>query len=129
VGAEPAGCNDWTLSVALTQRECFAAGILRYVALTNLQGAAQFCKWRAANPGEWSRLRAYAEAPSTKPAITTWFGVGLRDVLEAYSVLGAPPFTIVPNTAPNRCRTPTLAAPVVAGVTADASTATVTIAP
>jgi hypothetical protein len=125
----PAGtmnCEDW--SVQLTQGECFAAGAIRNVALSNLQGAAQFCIWRKANPGEWSRLKSYAETENPPEQIVTWFGSGLRNLLEAYFATGAPTFTIVPNTAPNICRTP-LPAPVVSGVTPGQTDVTVTIAP
>lgn len=106
---------------------CFAAGIVRNVSLYNLQGAGQFCVWRNANPGEWTRLKDYASSGATPSQIVTWFGSHIRNDLEAYFATGAPPFTISPNTSPNRCRTP-LPAPVVAGVIPGQTDATVTVA-
>lgn len=122
----PPGCNDWP--VELTTGECQAAGTIRYVALANLQGAAQFCKWRDANPGEWSRLKGYATTEAPPASIVTWFGSSIKNELEAYFATGAPTFTIAPNTAPNACRTP-LPPPTVAGVTPGQTDATVTIGP
>jgi hypothetical protein len=118
------GCEDWT--VQLTAGECFAAGIIRNVGLHNLQGAAQFCKWKGGSPGEWSRLKAYAETETLPLNIVTWFGGSIKNWLEAYFVTGAPTFTILPNTAPNICKTP-LAPPVIAGVTPGETDATVTV--
>jgi hypothetical protein len=120
----PPGCNDWP--VELTAGECQAAGIIRYVALINLQGAAQFCKWRAANPGEWSRLKGYASSGTPPASIVTWLGASIKNDLEAYLATGAPTFTIGANTAPNVCRTP-IPAPAVSGVTPGQTDATVTI--
>lgn len=119
------GCNDWP--VQLPQASCFAAGTIRYTALYNLQGAAQFCKWRAANPGEWQRLKTYAAEGGVQTNTATWLGASILNELEAYFALGAPAFVIAPNNAPNRCKTPTLAPPVVAGVTPGQTDATVTI--
>lgn len=120
------GCEDWT--VQLTAGECFAAGIIRNVGLYNLQGAGQFCKWKPANPGEWSRLKTFAETGALPLNIVTWFGGSIKNWLEAYFATGAPTFTILPNTAPNICKTP-LAPPVIAGVTPGETDATVTITP
>lgn len=120
------GCEDW--NVQLTSGECFAAGIIRNVSLNNLQGAGQFCKWQPANPGEWSRLKGYAQTETLPTGIVTWFGAHILDDIQAYFATGAPTFTILPNTAPNRCRTP-LAPPVITGVTPGETDATVTIAP
>lgn len=128
VSAGEMGCNDWP-GVQLTTGECQAAGTIRYVALTNLQGAAQFCKWRGANPGEWSRIKGYAETEVLPLNIITWLGGSIKNELEAYFVTGAPPFTILPNTAPNACTGKLLAPPVIAGVTPGEMDATVTIAP
>lgn len=122
----PPGCNDWP--VTLTTGECQAAGTIRYVALVNLQGAAQFCKWRAANPGEWSRLKGFASTRAAPASIVTWLGASIKNEIEAYFATGAPTFTIGPNTAPNACRTP-LPAPAVSGVTPGQTDATVTITP
>lgn len=119
------GCNDWP--VQLTTGECQAAGTIRYVSLTNLQGAVQFCKWKAANPGEWARLMAYSETGGTPASIVTWMGGHIRDDLEAYFATGAPEFIIKPNTAPNICGGKIVAPPVVAGVTPGQTDATVTI--
>lgn len=105
---------------------CFAAGVIRNVSLSNLQGAAQFCKWRSANPGEWTRLKGYASSGTKPTQIVTWLGAHILNDLEAYFAAGAPPFTIAPNTAPNVCRTP-LAPPIVAGVTPGQTDATVTV--
>lgn len=124
VASEDMGCNDWP--VQLTQGECQAAGTIRFVGLYNLQGAAQFCKWRAANPGEWSRLKLYAQDPATAASVVTWLGGAIRNLLEAYHVTGAPSFTIAPNTAPNSCRTP-LPPPIVSGVAPGQTDATVTV--
>lgn len=118
------GCNDWP--VTLSTGECQAAGAIRHVALYNLQGAAQFCVWKRANPGEWSRLRGYAQTEAPPQNIVTWFGAAIRNQLEAYFGTGAPPFTIAPNTAPNICRTP-LPPPAISGVTPGQTDATVTI--
>lgn len=124
-----AGCNDWVLSTPMTQRECFGAGTI-LIGLDNGYQAGQWCKWQAANPGEWSRLQAYAANPVVPPAnIISWFGGWIYDQLQAYTALGAPPFTLSPTPAPNRCKTPTLAAPVVGGVTPGPSTVTVTVNP
>lgn len=128
--AEPApatmGCENW--AGTYTQKECFAAGVIRNVALYNLQGAAQFCKWRPANPGEWTRLKGYASSGIAPQEIVTWFGASIRNQLEAYFAAGAPAFTIEPNTAPNRCKTP-IAAPIVQGVTPGQTDATITVGP
>jgi hypothetical protein len=119
------GCNDWP--VQLTTGECQAAGIIRYIALTNLQGAAQFCKWRDANPGEWSRLNGYSSSGTTPASIVTWMGGSIKNELEAYFVTGAPTFTIEPNTAPNACTGKLVKPPVVTGVTPGQTDATVTV--
>lgn len=126
VTAAPAvmGCEDW--DVQLTSGECFAAGVIRYISLHNLQGSAQFCKWRPANPGEWGRLRAYAETGVTPTSIVTWFGGSINNQLQAYFATGAPAFQVQPNTAPNRCRTP-LPPPVLQSVTPGQTDATVTL--
>jgi hypothetical protein len=129
VTADPQpGCNDWP-GVQLTYGECQAAGTIRFVALTNLQGAIQFCKWRGANPGEWSRIQGYAETEVLPTNIITWLGGSIKNELEAYFVTGAPTFTILPNTAPNACTGKLVAAPVITGVTPGETDATVTIAP
>lgn len=119
------GCNDWP--VTMTLGECQSAGIIRYVALYNLQGAAQFCKWKAANPGEWSRLKTAAQSGERPTSIATWLGASIGNMLEAYDVTGAPPFTIAPNTAPNACGGKLVAPPAVGGVTPGQTSATVTI--
>lgn len=117
-------CEDW--SEMLTQRECFAAGAIRNVSLYNMQGAGQFCKWVAANPGEWNRLKAYAESGTPPIGIVTWFGGHIQNDLQAYFAAGGPPFTILPNTSPNKCKTP-LSPPVVTGVTPGQTDVTVTL--
>lgn len=117
-------CEDWIGS--FTSGECFAAGIIRFVFLTNVQGAAQFCKWKGANPGEWSRLNNYAQTGTTPTNIITWFGAALKNMLESYFATGAPAFTIQPNTAPNICKTP-LSPPQIVGVTPGQTQATVTV--
>jgi hypothetical protein len=119
-------CGDFG-GILMTSGECFAAGTIRFVGLYNLQGAAQFCKWRAANPGEWTRIKTYAgTGDKTNVNVVTWLGGSIVNGLEAYFVLGAPVFTIQPNTSPNRCKTP-LAPPVVAGITPGETDVTVTI--
>lgn len=126
VTAQPVtmGCNDWP--VTLTTGECQAAGTIRYVALVNLQGAAQFCKWRSANPGEWNRLKQAAAQSADPTGIVTWFGASIRDELLAYRVTGAPSFTMPTNDAPNVCRTP-LPPPGIASVIPGQTDATVTV--
>lgn len=122
------GCNDWPNP--MTWGECQAAGTIRFVALLNMQGAVQFCKWKAANPGEWSRLKVYSESNQAPASIITWLGSSIKNELEAYFATGAPTFSILPNTAPNICgKGALLAPPVVAGVTPGQTDATVTIAP
>ena len=106
---------------------CFAAGAIRFVSMTNLQGAAQFCKWRAANPGEWNRLKGYASTGDKPDRIITWFGGHIQNDLEAYFATGAPPFTMPVNHAPNVCRTP-LVPPKIAQVTPGETDVTVTVA-
>jgi hypothetical protein len=118
------GCEEW--SGTFTQRECFAAGVIRNVALHNLQGATQFCKWQEANPGEWTRLKEYATTNNPPINIITWFGASIQNDLQAYFAAGAPPFTIAPNTVSNRCKTP-LRPPVISGVTPGETGVTVTI--
>jgi len=118
------GCNDW--AGQYTQRECFAAGTLVY-ALKNIQPAAQFCKWKAANPGEWTRLTGYASTGTHAERIVTWFGASLLNNLEAYFAIQAPTFSLplVPLP-PNACGGKIIAPPVV-GVTPGQTDATVTI--
>lgn len=122
--AEYANCETW--NVQMTSRECFAAGTLRFVALYNLQGAAQFCKWKPSNPGEWTRITTYAQSGVPPTSMKTWLGAAVVNILQAYFVTGAPPFTIQPNTAPNKCQTP-LSSPTILGVTPTPTTATVTV--
>jgi hypothetical protein len=120
------GCEDW--SGTYTAGECHAAGIIRFYALNSIQGAVQFCKWRAANPGEWSRLQGYATSNTPPLNIITWMGAAVRQQLEAYFAAGGPTFTIQPNTAPNICGAGKLVKPpVVAGVSPTDTDATVTI--
>lgn len=119
------GCNDW--AVTLTLGECQAAGIIRYVALVNIQGAAQFCKWRSANPGEWTRIKGYASTATIPTNIVTWFGSSLRDEVQAYLITGAPTFTMPTNTAPNACSGKLVKPPVIVGVEPGQTDATVTV--
>lgn len=90
---------------AIDPGACGAQGILLHGALYNIQGAVQFCKWKAANPGEWSRLKGYLAAPSSStPAIVvTWFGSALRDQIQAYSYAYGNPAQMPAMTAPNAC--------------------------
>jgi hypothetical protein len=125
--AEPMRCEDWTGT--FTQKECFGAGVIRFVALHNLQGAVQFCKWRDANPGEWSRLKGYTASGTLPLNIVTWLGGSIKNDIEAYFALGAPVFTLLPNTAPNACTGKLVKPPVVEGVTPGETDATVTVAP
>lgn len=112
----------------LNSQACFAAGTIRNVSLYNLQGAAQFCRWRDANPGEWARLKTYASDGQAPQQIVTWMGAHVMNDLQAYFAAGGPTFSIPPNAATNVCRTP-LAAPAVQGVTPGETDVTVTIAP
>jgi hypothetical protein len=122
----PSGCNDWPGT--WTQRECFAAGAVQ-TALANIQPAVQFCKWRAANPGEWSRLQAGARSGVQAASIVTWMGSAVRDQLDSYRYAGAPPFELAIVLPPNACGGKLLAPPAIAGVTPGPTDATVTIAP
>ncbi len=128
------GCNDW--DVTLSTGECQAAGTIRYVSLYNLQGAVQFCKWRAANPGEWSRLKTYASDGQSPANIVTWMGGHIQNDLQAYFVAGGPVFdnpsttvveSIPPNTSPNACTGKLVAPPLIKGVTPGQTDATVTV--
>jgi hypothetical protein len=114
------------IDLFLTDGECFAASVIRFVSLYNMQGAAQFCNWKKANPGEWSRLKAYAETNGQPANIVTWFGGHIKNDLEAYFATGAGVFIIEPNISPNICKTP-LAPPVVTGVTPSETDVTVTV--
>ena len=118
-------CEDWGY---MTDGECFAAGAIRFAYFSNLQGSGQFCKWKAANPGEWSRLQGFAQTNIAPVTIITWLGASIRNSLEAYFGTGAPTFTIPPNTAPNICRTP-LKAPTIGKVTAGQDSVTIEIIP
>ncbi len=127
VSAGAMGCNDWPSQ--LTQKECFAAGVI-LTGFQNLQPAVQFCKWKAANPGEWSRLKTYAATGGTTPPsqIVTWFGSSIRDDLLAYAVIGAPGFALeLTNPPPNACTGKLVKPPIVLGVTPGETDATVTV--
>lgn len=89
---------------AVDSGACGAQGVILHGLLYNIQGAVQFCKWKAANPGEWSRLQAYLGAPSTSPPgiVVTWFGAALRDAIQAYSFAYGQP-AAMPIPAPNAC--------------------------
>lgn len=120
------GCNDWPIQ--LTTKECFAAGTIR-TALQNIQPAIQFCKWKAANPGEWSRLRALALTPGGTPQIATWMGTAVMNQLQAYQAVGAPPFELQIQLPPNACGGKLISAPVIGGVTPGQTDVTVTANP
>ncbi len=123
VGAK--GCNDWPLP--MTDGECGAAGFT-LVAFQNLQPAAQFCKWKAANPGEWSRLVAYAASGTPAQTIITWLGGSILNQLQAYFVTGAPTFALPRDPLPpNSCGGKLIAPPVVSGVTPGETDVTVTV--
>lgn len=84
---------------------CLAAGTIRYVSLPNLQGAKQFCKWREDNLGEWVRLKTYAETGETVQLnVVTWMGLHVKNDLEAYFAIKAPPFVLLPNPTPGVCK-------------------------
>lgn len=117
-------CGDF--NQMMPDSSCFAAGTIRFVSLYNMQGAAQFCVWSKANPGEWLRLQNYAKTNTLPSDIVTWFGGHIKNDLQAYFAAGGPAFTIQPNTAPNRCKTP-LAPPAVTGVTPGQTDVTVTV--
>lgn len=53
----------------------------------DLSGAKLYLKWKLDNPGELSRLRAFA-AGGTKPSMLTPFGRALVEVVEAQRQLG-----------------------------------------
>ena len=86
-------------------RLCAARGVILYGSLYNIQGAGQFCKWKASNPGEWTRIKEYLSS-RTPAQVITWFGASLRDQVQAYFEADGP-VTIMPeNTAMNICKTP-----------------------
>jgi len=121
------GCNDWP--GAFTDGECFAAGAI-LTSLSNLQPAVQFCKWRAANPGEWSRLSGYASSGTHAEQIVTWLGGSILNELEAYFATHAPTFTLPRDPLPpNACGGKLLAPPAVGGVTPGQTDVTVTVTP
>lgn len=125
VTATPMGCNDW--SGSFTQKECFAAGTLR-TALENLMPAVQFCKWKAANPGEWSRLKSYLSSGTPPTNIVTWLGGSIRDEMAAYLVAGGPPYSVPLNPLPpNACTGKLVTPPTVTGVTPGQTDVTVTV--
>ena len=85
------------------ERVCATRGYLLWGMLVNIQGADQFCKWRAANPGEWTRIKGYLSTGTVQTPIITWFGAGLRDVVQTYFAASGRPVAMPPNTAPNKC--------------------------
>jgi hypothetical protein len=84
---------------------CASRGFILYGSLYNIQGAGQFCKWKAANPGEWTRIKAYINTRTTAQ-VTTWFGASLRDQVQAYLAADGPTTTMPANNTPNACKTP-----------------------
>lgn len=65
-----------------------AASYMRAGFLPNLQGAAYFTKWKAANPAEWQRIQNYLGDPapwtSDSPravATRTFYGNMIRDAI------------------------------------------------
>lgn len=125
VTGTPMGCNDWQGSY--TTRECYAAGTLR-TAMENLMPAVQFCKWRDANPGEWSRLKAYLATATPPTQIVTWMGAAIRDEMGAYLNAGGPPYSIPLNPLPpNACTGKLVKAPTIVGVTPGQTDVTVTV--
>lgn len=92
----------------LDESLCTVQGVLLYGMFYNIQGAGQFCKWSAANPGEWARIKGYVTNPSVPPErIVTWFGAALRDAAQAYAYAEAVAGKAVPpNNVPNKCKTP-----------------------
>jgi hypothetical protein len=125
VAAGAMGCNDWP--GAYTQRECFAAGTL-LTSLQNLQPAVQFCKWRDANPGEWTRIQGYASTATLPTQIVTWMGAHIRDDVMAYLAAGGPTFTLALATPPpNACTGKLVKPPAIVGVTPGQTDATVTV--
>ena len=122
----PMGCNDW--AGTFTQKECFAAGVL-LTSFQNLQPAVPFCKWKASNPGEWTRLRAQAAAadPNFTAPVVSWQGASISDTILAYSVLGGPGFELQATLPKNACGGPIVKPPIVQGVTPGQTDATVTV--
>lgn len=121
----PKSCEDW--GVSLPDEQCFGAGIIRNVSLQNLQGAAQFCNWKKANPGEWLGLKSMAETRQQPSKMITWMGNHILNDLQAYFVLGGTPFVLKPPTAPNVCKTPLATSVKVLGVTPGTTSVTVTV--
>ncbi len=118
------GCNDWPGT--FTDGECMAAGFT-LTALHNLQPAVQFCKWKAANPGEWSRLSSYASTGTHSTQIVTWLGGSIQNELEAYFGTRAPPFTLQITLPPNACGGKIIKPPIITGTTSGQTDATVTV--
>lgn len=118
------GCNDWP--GAFTDAECGAAGFT-LTALQNIQPAIQFCKWKAANPGEWNRLSAYSSSGTPAQSIITWLGGSINNSLAAYFVTGAPPFTLQITLPPNACGGKLIKPPIISGVTPGETDVTVTV--
>jgi hypothetical protein len=96
-------------------------------ALANVQPAKPFCTWKAANPGEWSRLSAYASSGTPPTQIVTWQGGSILNSLQAYFVTGAPPFTLQITLPPNACGGKLIKPPLIVGVTPGETSATVTV--
>jgi hypothetical protein len=89
---------------------CQAAQLaLRYQVFGNLVNTAYFWKWKAANPGEHSRLAAVMAQPKcSTPAnpqpqtLTTFFGAMMGDVVEAYAcALGVEPIAFPARNPPS----------------------------
>lgn len=118
------GCNDWP--GAFTDAECGAAGFT-LTALANVQPAKPFCVWKAANPGEWSRLSAYASTGAQAQNIVTWQGGSISNSLQAYFVTGAPTFTLQITLPPNACGGKLIKPPTISGVTPGETDVTVTV--
>lgn len=109
VGTEDPVCA--ATEQAMPEWQCGAVGVLRFTFWSNLQPAVQFCKWQAANPGEWARINTYTTTGTRSEPIVTWLGSALANTVQAYFYVGGTPFAIAPNTVPNSCGKGKLIAP------------------
>ena len=126
---DPTQKNCDLTGMMMTAGECGAASLIRVGSLVNIQPAVQFCKWKAANPGEWARLNSYMHSKDEAEAsnIVTWFGASLKNQLQAYFYTGAPEFDLIVNNPPNACGGKLVTPPRITGVTPGETDVTVTV--
>jgi hypothetical protein len=103
-------CGDTNLPE--DTRICGVRGFLLNGSLYNMQGAVQFCKWKAANPGEWTRLKSYLASTTPPLNIVTWLGAHIRDDIQAFLLANNNIGSTMPeNNSPNICGGKILAPP------------------